>query len=148
MPLTGNPDAFYLSDVEFWDRFGFERPRPRRPSEDSRGGGAGASGARSNSPDSTEMMNWEVNAGRNPSGDGATENEVVNCDHECDGSCDTQKGVEEVVFYCKAGVRSRAAARMAREWDGVRVGDMKGGWLEWAEKGGKVEKGIAQPRMT
>lgn len=49
-------------------------------------------------------------------------------------------GVEEVIFYCKAGVRSRAAARMAREWVGVRAGDMKGGWMEWESRGGEVER--------
>ena len=48
--------------------------------------------------------------------------------------------VDEVIFYCKAGVRSRAAARLAREWDGVKVGDFKGGWLEWEGNGGESEK--------
>ena len=48
--------------------------------------------------------------------------------------------MEEVIFYCKAGVRSRAAARMAREWVGIRAGDMKGGWMEWEKNGGKVER--------
>jgi len=45
----------------------------------------------------------------------------------------------EVVFYCKAGVRSRAAARMAREagW-GVEggVGEYAGSWDEWVGRGG------------
>lgn len=50
------------------------------------------------------------------------------------------KRVEEVIFYCKAGVRSRAAARMAREWVGIRVGDMTGGWVEWEGRGGEVER--------
>ncbi|KAM0797293.1 Rhodanese-like domain-containing protein, partial [Usnea florida] len=72
MPLTSNPDAFYLDGGAFFERFGFEKPRAR-----------------------------------------------------------------EVIFYCKAGVRSRAAARMAREWVGVRAGDMKGGWMEWEAKGGE-----------
>jgi len=51
--------------------------------------------------------------------------------------------VEEVVFYCKAGVRSRTAARMAvgeGGWRGVKVGEMGGGWLEWEVKGGEVER--------
>ena len=48
--------------------------------------------------------------------------------------------VDSVIFYCKAGVRSRAAARMAREWKGVRVGDMSGGWVEWEGRGGEVER--------
>ena len=49
----------------------------------------------------------------------------------------------EVIFYCKAGVRSRAAARMAGMeggWEGVEVGDLRGGWLKWEENGGKVER--------
>lgn len=45
-----------------------------------------------------------------------------------------------MIFYCKAGVRSRAAAQMAREWKGVRVGEMRGGWVEWEGKGGEVER--------
>ena len=51
------------------------------------------------------------------------------------------RGVDEVIFYCKAGVRSRAAARMAREWEGVRVGDWTGGWIEWEGRGGGSERG-------
>jgi len=50
------------------------------------------------------------------------------------------EGVEEVIFYCKAGVRSRAAARLAQEWQGVRVGDMRGGWMEWERSGGEAER--------
>lgn len=52
-------------------------------------------------------------------------------------------GVQEVVFYCKAGVRSRAAARMAvgeGGWRGVKVGEMGGGWDEWSARGGEVER--------
>jgi len=50
--------------------------------------------------------------------------------------------VTEVVFYCKAGVRSRAAARLARGWEGegVRVGEYKGSWVEWVGRGGVVEQ--------
>lgn len=51
--------------------------------------------------------------------------------------------VKEVVFYCKAGVRSKAAARLAGGvggWDGVKVGDMRGGWVEWEKRGGPVER--------
>ena len=46
-------------------------------------------------------------------------------------------GVEEVIFYCKAGVRSRAAAQMAREWKGVRVGEMRGGGWSGRGEGGR-----------
>ena len=46
----------------------------------------------------------------------------------------------EVVFYCKAGVRSRAAAGLARDAGWVKIGEYPGSWNEWAERGGKVEK--------
>ena len=52
------------------------------------------------------------------------------------------EGVKEVIFYCKAGVRSRAAARMAAGeggWKGVRIGEFAG-WDEWVGKGGRVER--------
>ncbi|KAA8635885.1 hypothetical protein SMACR_01709 [Sordaria macrospora] len=45
----------------------------------------------------------------------------------------------EVVFYCKAGVRSRGAAGLAREAGWEKVGEYPGSWLDWAAKGGKVE---------
>ncbi|TRX96900.1 hypothetical protein FHL15_002206 [Xylaria flabelliformis] len=46
----------------------------------------------------------------------------------------------EVVFYCKAGVRSRAASVMAREAGWTNVGEYPGSWTEWSGKGGAVEK--------
>ncbi|KAI0908179.1 Rhodanese-like domain-containing protein [Ustulina deusta] len=45
-----------------------------------------------------------------------------------------------VVFYCKAGVRSRAAAGIARDAGWADVGEFPGSWIEWAEKGGAVER--------
>ncbi|ORY64890.1 rhodanese domain-containing protein [Pseudomassariella vexata] len=47
---------------------------------------------------------------------------------------------DEVVFYCKAGVRARAAAGIAREAGWKKVGEYPGSWLDWAAKGGKVER--------
>ncbi|OQV08338.1 Rhodanese-like domain-containing protein [Cladophialophora immunda] len=48
---------------------------------------------------------------------------------------------DEVIFYCKAGVRSRAAARLAGQAAfGGKIGEFPGSWTEWAEKGGEVEK--------
>ena len=46
----------------------------------------------------------------------------------------------DVVFYCKAGVRSRAAAGMAvmAGWRGV--GEYKGSWAEWSRRGGRSER--------
>ncbi|KAI1297977.1 Rhodanese-like domain-containing protein [Xylaria venustula] len=47
---------------------------------------------------------------------------------------------DEVVFYCKAGVRSRAAAGIAREAGWKDVGEFPGSWVEWTAKGGDVER--------
>ncbi|KAJ5678812.1 hypothetical protein N7462_007056 [Penicillium macrosclerotiorum] len=51
-------------------------------------------------------------------------------------------GDGQLVFYCKAGVRARAAAQMAVQagYDPARVGVYDGSWLDWAKKGGKVER--------
>lgn len=46
----------------------------------------------------------------------------------------------ELVFYCKAGVRSRAAATIAREAGYKNVGEYPGSWIDWVEKGGKIER--------
>ncbi|KAK8091154.1 thiosulfate sulfurtransferase TUM1 [Apiospora phragmitis] len=46
---------------------------------------------------------------------------------------------DEVVFYCKAGVRSRAAAGIAREAGWRKVGEYPGSWVEWSGKGGQIE---------
>ena len=49
----------------------------------------------------------------------------------------------EVVFYCKSGVRSRAAAQMVGPtWtaNGVAVGEFAGSWTEWTARGGESEK--------
>ncbi|KAK4156225.1 Rhodanese-like domain-containing protein [Chaetomidium leptoderma] len=46
----------------------------------------------------------------------------------------------EVVFYCRAGVRSRAAAGLARDAGWEKVGEYPGSWLDWAERGGKVQR--------
>lgn len=44
------------------------------------------------------------------------------------------------MFYCKAGVRSRAAAGLARQGGWKRVGEYSGSWLDWEKRGGEVEK--------
>ena len=75
IPISSAPDAFFLPEEEFADRFGMDRP------------------ARA----------------------------------------------DELVFYCKAGVRSRAAARLAKEAGWTNVGEYPGSWMDWVEKGGKVE---------
>lgn len=46
---------------------------------------------------------------------------------------------QEVIFYCKSGVRSRAAAALARQagWD--NVAEYQGSWLDWDKNGGAKE---------
>lgn len=48
---------------------------------------------------------------------------------------------DEVIFYCRSGVRSRAAAELAKQASfGGTVSEFPGSWLEWEKNGGKVEK--------
>ncbi|OGE51863.1 hypothetical protein PENARI_c012G09138 [Penicillium arizonense] len=49
---------------------------------------------------------------------------------------------ETMVFYCKAGVRAKAAAQLAVQagYDPKSVGVYWGSWLDWEKNGGKVEK--------
>ena len=47
----------------------------------------------------------------------------------------------EVVFYCKAGIRSRTAAGMARQVGYQRVGEYAGSWLDWQRHEGGKERG-------
>ncbi|RDW58075.1 hypothetical protein BP6252_13486 [Coleophoma cylindrospora] len=47
---------------------------------------------------------------------------------------------KEVIFYCKAGVRSRAAAELARQAGWKKIGEYPGSWLDWSQKGGPSEK--------
>ncbi|KAG9665840.1 Rhodanese-like protein, partial [Aureobasidium melanogenum] len=49
------------------------------------------------------------------------------------------KADQELVFYCKAGVRSSAAAGLARQVGYQKVGEYRGSWLEWSKNGGKVD---------
>jgi len=46
----------------------------------------------------------------------------------------------DVIFYCRSGVRSRAAAGLAKEAGWSRVAEYPGSWLDWSAKGGKVER--------
>lgn len=50
---------------------------------------------------------------------------------------------DEVVFYCKAGVRSRQAALLAaqaRPTFGGKFSNYNGSWLDWQKNGGRVEQ--------
>ncbi|CAK7266360.1 Thiosulfate sulfurtransferase rdl2, mitochondrial [Sporothrix epigloea] len=46
----------------------------------------------------------------------------------------------EVIFYCRSGVRSRAAAGLAKEAGWTKVGEYPGSWLDWSGKGGQVQR--------
>ncbi|KAJ6102093.1 hypothetical protein N7486_004520 [Penicillium sp. IBT 16267x] len=48
---------------------------------------------------------------------------------------------QQMVFYCKAGVRARAAAQLAVQagYDPESIGVYDGSWLDWQKKGGRVE---------
>ncbi|KAH8597250.1 Rhodanese-like domain-containing protein [Bisporella sp. PMI_857] len=75
IPVTTQPDAFFITEEEFEDRFGVERPTKET----------------------------------------------------------------EVVFYCRAGVRSKAAAELARQAGWQKVSEYSGSWLDWEKNGGQVE---------
>ncbi|TPX14971.1 uncharacterized protein E0L32_004801 [Thyridium curvatum] len=47
---------------------------------------------------------------------------------------------QELVFYCKAGVRSRAAAGLARQSGWKNLGEYPGSWVDWESHGGKTQK--------
>ncbi|EEH16356.2 hypothetical protein PABG_06443 [Paracoccidioides brasiliensis Pb03] len=48
----------------------------------------------------------------------------------------------DIVFYCKAGVRARAMAELAVKagYDRGRLGVYDGSWLDWENRGGRVER--------
>jgi rhodanese-related sulfurtransferase len=69
MPITTSPDGLFLPADDFFERFGFAKPRRD----------------------------------------------------------------DEVVFYCKAGVRSRGAAGLAEQAGYAKVGEYRGSWLDWAK---------------
>ncbi|KAJ5367652.1 hypothetical protein N7541_001593 [Penicillium brevicompactum] len=49
---------------------------------------------------------------------------------------------EQMVFYCKAGVRAKIMAQMAVKagYDPATVGYYWGSWLDWEKNGGKAER--------
>ncbi|KAJ5691074.1 hypothetical protein N7488_011809 [Penicillium malachiteum] len=49
---------------------------------------------------------------------------------------------QKLVFYCKAGVRARAAAQLAVQagYDAESLGVYDGSWLDWERNGGRVER--------
>ncbi|CAK4033865.1 Hypothetical predicted protein [Lecanosticta acicola] len=50
------------------------------------------------------------------------------------------KAKQEVVFYCKSGVRSSAAAQLAQQVGYEKVGEYRGSWLDWEKNGGASGK--------
>ena len=53
---------------------------------------------------------------------------------------DKPEANKEVVFYCKAGVRSSAAAKLASQSGYEKVGEYRGSWLDWVKNGGAVQR--------
>ena len=47
---------------------------------------------------------------------------------------------KELVFYCRAGVRSSAAVQLAKQVGYENVAEYKGSWLDWESKGGESKK--------
>ncbi|SMR62724.1 unnamed protein product [Zymoseptoria tritici ST99CH_3D1] len=47
---------------------------------------------------------------------------------------------QEVVFYCKSGVRSQAAASLARQVGYKQVSEYRGSWMDWEKNGGQGAK--------
>jgi rhodanese-related sulfurtransferase len=83
IPLTSQPDAYFLPPEEFETRFGFAKP----------------------------------------------------------GEADGQQ-TRDIVFYCRAGVRARSAAQLAVQagYDPTRISVYEGSWLDWSDRGGRVQK--------
>ncbi|KAL3478768.1 Rhodanese-like domain-containing protein [Aspergillus californicus] len=48
----------------------------------------------------------------------------------------------DIIFYCKAGVRARAAAQLAVQagYEADRIGVYEGSWLDWRRNGGRKER--------
>lgn len=76
MPISSQPDAIFLPEEEFEDRFGFSKPAVDK----------------------------------------------------------------EVIFYCKSGVRSSAAAQLAQQHGYKNVAEYRGSWLDWTKQGGETAK--------
>lgn len=59
---------------------------------------------------------------------------AVDADADANANADA-----ELVFYCKAGVRARAAAEMAVKagYEPERIGVYDGSWLDWERRGGR-----------
>ncbi|KAL8631401.1 hypothetical protein Q9189_002911 [Teloschistes chrysophthalmus] len=148
MPLTSCPDAIFLDPEVFRERFGFGKPGSGGAGEIGRGEGeeeeeeegvAGHGGADLAAKEGVEMEGVRYAGSPTSQGKGSGEAEG---EGEAGGKGEGE-GVQEVIFYCKAGVRSRAAMQMAAGeggWRGVRVGQWGGGWVEWEAGGGRVER--------
>lgn len=122
MPLNSNPNAIFLAPELFYRTFGFIKPGTSR----------------------AEAMIPETGEGEAKKADSAAAAAVGSREgvDKDDGKAEVR--VNEVIFYCKTGVRSKMAAHMAMNeigWvPGVQSADLKGGWVEWLARGGKVEK--------
>ncbi|KAL9000426.1 MAG: hypothetical protein Q9169_000943 [Polycauliona sp. 2 TL-2023] len=151
MPIVSNPDAIYLSPEDFEERFGFAKPGSFSSSPSSSPSSSTSSSSTDAEADEIREQQEELAQGKgNPApyaaGHGGADVGAASLEKE-EGE-EVKEGeeedkVREVVFYCKAGVRSRAAMQMALGeggWKGVEIGQWSGGWVEWEKEGGRVER--------
>lgn len=128
MPLNSNPNAIYLFPEAFRAKFGFDKPGLSSPSTSSPPSSLPSSPSPSSTSSSSSSSSPPPEAGA------STE----------DKEDPNEEKVQEVIFYCLAGVRSKKAAELAASedgWSGVRVGEWGGGWSEWEGRGGRVQRG-------
>ncbi|KAI0479001.1 Rhodanese-like domain-containing protein [Xylariaceae sp. FL0804] len=56
------------------------------------------------------------------------------------GAEEEEAGQQQVIFYCRSGVRAHTAAMLAREAGWRGVGEYTGSFLDWTARGGKIER--------
>lgn len=47
---------------------------------------------------------------------------------------------KELIFYCRAGVRSSAAAQLAQQQGYKHISEYRGSWLDWEKNGGPIAR--------
>ncbi|ORY85583.1 Rhodanese-like domain-containing protein [Protomyces lactucae-debilis] len=63
------------------------------------------------------------------------------------GIAKPSKEQDEVIFYCRSGVRSTAAAEIAEKLGYKQVGNYKGSWLDWSSKSEGEQAGESSSQL-